>query len=69
MPMPSSYEIVPDKELIQALEHALQATAGAVTREGSCFLASISARHLVNCLAAANFVVVRPDEQISRLDV
>ena len=69
MPMPSRYEIVPNKELVQALEHALRAPAGAVTREGSCFLASISVRHLVNCLAAANFIVVRPDEHSLRLDV
>jgi hypothetical protein len=67
--MPSRYEIVPDKELVLALEQALQATAGAVTREGSCFLASISVSHIVNCLVAANFIVVRPDEHSLRLDV
>jgi hypothetical protein len=69
MPMPPRYEIVPDKELVQALEHALQAPAGAVTREGSCFLASIGVSHIVNCLAAADFIVVRPNEQRWRLDV
>ena len=69
MPIPSRYELVPDAELVQALEHALRAPADAVTREGSCFLASISVSHIVNCLAAADFVVVRPGQQNGRLDV
>ncbi len=56
MPMPSRYEIMPDKDLVQPLERALQAPAGGVTREGSCFL------------VAANFIVVRPDHSL-RLDI
>lgn len=69
MSMPSRYEIVPDSDLVSALEGALQATAGAVTREGSCFLASISAIHIANHLAVAGFIVMRPDEHGLRLDV
>lgn len=69
MRIPTCHEIVPDSELIAALEAALRANAGTVTRDGNCFLASVNAAHILNHLAVSGFIVVRAEARYLRLDV
>jgi hypothetical protein len=56
-PMP---EPVPDAELEAVLAAALRASAGGqITRPVECFMATATARHLVDRLALAGLHVVR----------
>jgi hypothetical protein len=56
-------EPVPDAELEAVLEAALRSSGGQISRATECFMASASARHLVDRLALAGLRVVRFPER------
>jgi len=57
---------VPDNELEAILAAALRSSGGQLTRPTECFMATASARHLVDRLALAGLTVVRfPDRRLT----
>lgn len=59
-------EPVPDDELEAVLAAALRSSSGQLTRPTECFMATASARHLVDRLALAGLRVVRfPDRRLT----
>lgn len=52
-------EPVPDPEVEAVLAEALRGASGGVSRSVACYMASTSARHLVDQLALAGLSVVR----------
>lgn len=54
-----SPEPVPDEEVEAVLAAALRSSGGQLTRSAECFMATASARHLVDRLALAGLCVVR----------
>lgn len=59
-------EVVPDDELEAILAAALRSSGGQITRSTACFMATASARHLVDRLALAGLRVVRfPDRRLT----
>ena len=59
-------EPVPDAELEAVLADALRSSSGRISRATECFMATASARHLVDQLALAGLRVVRfPDRRLT----
>ncbi len=65
-PQPVSPVLVSDDELEAVLAAALRSSGGQITRPTECFMATASARHLVDRLALAGLRVVRfPDRRLT----
>jgi hypothetical protein len=65
----SSLEPAPEQEATEALATILRTTGPGLTREASCYLASVSAAHLIDRLVASGYVVARSCAPEMRLDV
>jgi len=69
MPTRPTLEAAPDLEATEALAMILRTSGPGLSREASCYLASLSATHLLDRLVASGYVLARPTRPDWRLDV
>lgn len=56
---PQTLQPIPDEEAVKALAARLHVSGQGIPRVADCYLATLSAAHVVRCLADAGLVVAR----------
>lgn len=69
MPSPPFLLPVDDDEATEALAAVLHAPGYGLPRTADCYLATVSAAHVLRCLAQAGLVVARPGPVAPQLEL